>query len=89
MGSTQNTLIAMEEKVSFVLMRGCETGVLNCVLPTVPPSPPSFTPVKLEHSEQQELGYMPFRDDFERVNCSGTDGPLAVLVCLICLIVGV
>ena len=33
--------------------------------PTVPPSPPNFSPVKLEHAEQLELGYMPFRDDFE------------------------
>ena len=33
----------------------------------VPPSPPRFTPVKLEHAEQLELGYMPLRDDFEKV----------------------
>lgn len=33
----------------------------------VPPSPPNFSPVKLEHAEQIELGYMPLRDDFERV----------------------
>jgi transcriptional adapter 2-beta len=31
-----------------------------------PPCPPSYTPVKLEHVEQVELGYMPLRDDFER-----------------------
>jgi len=31
----------------------------------VPISQPDFTPVKLEHSEQLELGYLPFRDDFE------------------------
>ena len=33
---------------------------------TVPPSPRNFTPVKLEHAEQLELGYMPLRDDFEK-----------------------
>ncbi len=33
----------------------------------VPPSPANFTPVKLEHAEQLELGYMPLRDDFEKV----------------------
>lgn len=32
----------------------------------VPLSPPHFTPVKLEHAEQLELGYMPLRDDFEK-----------------------
>ena len=32
--------------------------------------PPNFTPVKLEHVEQLELGYMPLRDDFERVQTS-------------------
>ncbi|KAL5463554.1 hypothetical protein EMCRGX_G032459 [Ephydatia muelleri] len=31
-----------------------------------PPSPPHYTPVCLEHPEQMELGYMPYRDDFER-----------------------
>ena len=35
--------------------------------PTVPPSPTNITPVKLEHAEQLELGYMPLRDDFEKV----------------------
>ena len=34
--------------------------------PTAPPSPPHFTPVKMEHAEQLELGYMPLRDDFEK-----------------------
>lgn len=29
-------------------------------------SPPNFTPLKLEHAEQLELGYLPMRDDFER-----------------------
>ena len=38
-----------------------------CAPPPVPPSPPNYTPVKLEHIEQLELGYMPLRDDFERV----------------------
>lgn len=33
---------------------------------TVPLSPPHFTPVKLEHAEQLELGYLPLRDDFEK-----------------------
>ena len=32
------------------------------------PTPPSFTPVKLEHAEQIELGYLPLRDDFDRVS---------------------
>lgn len=32
----------------------------------VPLSPPHFTPVKLEHAEQLELGYLPLRDDFEK-----------------------
>jgi transcriptional adapter 2-beta len=32
----------------------------------VPPEPPSFTPVALEPSEQQELAYAPLRDDFEK-----------------------
>ena len=32
------------------------------------PRPPSFTPVKLELTEQIELGYLPLRDDFDRVN---------------------
>lgn len=32
----------------------------------VPPSPRNFTPVKLEHAEQLELGYKPLRDDFEK-----------------------
>ncbi|XP_064403762.1 transcriptional adapter 2-beta-like [Halichondria panicea] len=32
----------------------------------IPPSPANFTPVKLEHAEQLELGYMPLRDDFEK-----------------------
>ena len=31
-------------------------------------SAPPFTPAKLEHSEQLELGYLPLRDDFDRVN---------------------
>lgn len=34
---------------------------------SAPPSPPDFTPVKLEHDEQLDLGYMPLRDDFEKV----------------------
>ena len=33
----------------------------------VPPSPRNFSPVKLEHAEQLDLGYMPLRDDFEKV----------------------
>ncbi len=37
-----------------------------------PPSPQVFTPVKLEHTEQIELGYMPLRDDFEKVSISTT-----------------
>lgn len=44
-----------------------ETVFMWCFVPPVPPSPPHFTPVKLEHAEQMELGYMPLRDDFERV----------------------
>ena len=32
------------------------------------PTSPSFTPVKLELTEQIELGYLPLRDDFDRVN---------------------
>ena len=32
------------------------------------PTPPSFTPVKLELTEQVELGYLPLRDDFDRVS---------------------
>lgn len=37
------------------------------------PSPPSFVPVKLDHSEQQELNYLPLRDDFDKVRktCCG------------------
>ena len=31
------------------------------------PTLPSFTPVKLELTEQLELGYLPLRDDFDRV----------------------
>ena len=36
-------------------------------------SPPHFTPVKLEHAEQLELGYMPLRDDFEREHDNGAE----------------
>ena len=38
------------------------------VLFIVPPSPPSFSPIKLEPAEKQELNYMPLRDDFEKVS---------------------
>ena len=32
---------------------------------TVPPLPPNSSPMKLEHAEQLELGYMPLRDEFD------------------------
>lgn len=51
-----------EERVSDSLLLW-----LRLVSPTVPPSPPSFTPVTLDHSEQQDLTYTPLRDDFEKV----------------------
>ena len=50
----------------LLLTRYAFVSASPCPSP-VPPSPPHYTPVKLEHVEQLELGYMPLRDDFERV----------------------
>ncbi|XP_019853085.1 PREDICTED: transcriptional adapter 2-beta-like [Amphimedon queenslandica] len=39
----------------------------------IPPSPPSFTPMSLEHNEQQDLTYAPLRDDFEKEYDNGAE----------------
>ena len=58
----------MEEKVSDTCTRSSHQIAFFVVCPPpVSPAPPTFTPVKLEHAEQLELGYMPLRDDFEKV----------------------
>lgn len=46
----------------------------------MPLTPPNFSPVKLEHAEQLELGYMPLRDDFEREHDNGAEGLISGLL---------
>lgn len=43
------------------------------------PRPPSFTPVKLELTEQIELGYLPLRDDFDREYDNDAESPVTGL----------
>ena len=50
-----------------VYYRASNSPLTSLSFHIVPPSPRNFTPVKLEHAEQLELGYMPLRDDFKKV----------------------
>lgn len=57
--------------MSLFLSNSVTLYSLIILSPPVAPSPAAFTPVKLEHAEQLELGYMPLRDDFEKVHIHG------------------
>jgi len=54
------------EKVSYMCINSVSLSDNIVAAASAPP----FAPAKLEHSEQIELGYLPLRDDFDRVNYS-------------------